>query len=340
MYRQFYKLTGSPFQLSPDPEFFFGSRGHKRALAYLQYGVQQGEGFIAITGDIGAGKTTLARSLLAHLDTSKYVAGQVVSTQMDAGDVLRSVAASFGVTIKGRDKASILFAIEGFLTMAAMQRRRALLIVDEAQNLTLRALEELRMLSNFQVENRALLQSFLIGQPQLRPILQRPELQQLRQRIIASYHLGPIDREETQAYVEHRLKHVGSNGDPRFEPAAFDEIFRITHGIPRRINTLCNRVLLAGSLADKHVLDGSDVLSAAAEIEEELGGYVPPPDVMPTRGAVHQRRGAEPAEESAIFSQLDARLTRVESTVSATANAVRQMVRDVRGEKDELETVR
>jgi hypothetical protein len=190
------------------------------------------------------------------------------------------------------------------------------------------------------VENRALLQSFLIGQPQLRPILQRPELQQLRQRIIASYHLGPIDREETQAYVEHRLKHVGSNGDPRFEPAAFDEIFRITHGIPRRINTLCNRVLLAGSLADKHVLDGSDVLSAAAEIEEELGGYVPPPDVMPTRGAVHQRRGAEPAEESAIFSQLDARLTRVESTVSATANAVRQMVRDVRGEKDELETVR
>lgn len=330
MYEDYYGLQGKPFQLSPDPEFFFGSRGHKRALAYLQYGVYQGEGFIVITGDIGAGKTTLARSLLAHLDTSKFVAGTLVSTQMDAGDVLRSVAAAFGVPSKTRDKAHTLFAIEAFLTMAAIQRKRALLFVDEAQNLTLRAIEELRMLSNFQVENRALLQGFLIGQPQLRQVLQRRELEQLRQRVIASYHLGPMDREETQAYVEHRLKRVGWSGDPRFEASAYDELYAASCGIPRRINTLCNRVMLAGSLAESRAFDGAAVRAAADEIKDELGQ---PPAEQPEVRARPAAAGA--GAEEADAADFGERLKRVEDSVSITMEAVRELARDVRGQKVE-----
>src|SRR6476619_5287159 len=179
MYETFYGLTGKPFQLNPDPAFFFGSRGHKRAFAYLQSGIHQSEGFIVITGDIGAGKTTLVRSLFEHLDRNRLVAAQLVSTQLEADDMLRAVAVA-------------------------------------AQNLTPRAIEELRMLSNFQLADHALLQSFLIGQPELRTMMQGPQMQQLRQRVTASYHLGPLDKSETQAYLEPRLAHVGWKGDPRF----------------------------------------------------------------------------------------------------------------------------
>src|SRR5262245_7090509 len=199
MYEAFYGLTGKPFQLNPDPEFFFASRGHARAYAYLQYGLHQSEGFIVVTGDVGAGKTTLVRSLLKRLDADKVVAAQLVSTQLDAEDMLKAVATAFGVPGRTSEKATLLAHIEAFLVALVPERRRALLIVDEAQNLTPRAVEELRMLSNFQLENRALLQSFLIGQPELRQVLQSAHMQQLRQRVIATYHLGPIDKQETQA---------------------------------------------------------------------------------------------------------------------------------------------
>ncbi len=205
MYESFYGLTGKPFQLNPDPSFYFGSRGHKRAFAYLEYGLYQSEGFIVITGDIGAGKTTIVRSLLEQLDTAKVVAVQLVSTQLDADDMLRAVAAAFGLPVKSGDKATLLASLEAFLCQLAVDKKRALLIVDEAQNLTPRAMEELRMLSNFQFGDQALLQSFLVGQPELRGIMQSPQMQQLRQRVIASYHLGPLDKAETRAYIEHRL---------------------------------------------------------------------------------------------------------------------------------------
>src|SRR5690348_17181785 len=207
MYEDFYKLSGKPFQLNPDPSFFFGSRGHKRAFAYLQYGVYQSEGFIVITGEIGAGKTTIVRNLFEHLDRDRLVAAQIVSTQLDADDMLRSVAVAFGLPIRSVDKATLLASLEAFLCKLAMDRKRALLVVDEAQNLTPRAIEELRMLSDFQLGDQALLQSFLIGQPELREMMQSGEMHQLRQRVIASYHLGPLDKAETQAYVEHRLAH-------------------------------------------------------------------------------------------------------------------------------------
>src|SRR5438445_5057376 len=173
MFEPFYKLSGQPFQLSPDPAFFYASRGHKRAHAYLQYGLYQGEGFITLTGEVGAGKTTLIRSLLQQLDSSKVVAAQLVSTQLDADNLLRAVATAFGVAVTEHDKARLIAQLEAFMLSLVARGRRALLIVDEAQNLAPPAVEELRMLSNFQLGNRALLQSFLVGQPELRRLMRR-----------------------------------------------------------------------------------------------------------------------------------------------------------------------
>jgi putative secretion ATPase (PEP-CTERM system associated) len=333
MYESFYKLTGKPFQLNPDPAFFFGSRGHKRAFAYLQYGIHQSEGFIVITGDIGAGKTTLARNLFEQLDRTKLVAAQLVSTQLDADDMLRTVAMAFGLPVKAVDKASLLASLEAFLCQLAVAGKRALLVVDEAQNLTPRAIEELRMLSNFQLGQQALLQSFLIGQPELRGMMQGPQMQQLRQRVIASYHLGPLDKGETQAYIEHRLAHVGWKGDPRFEPAALDLIHMSSGGIPRQINTLCNRLLLAGFLGEKHVFGVADVQAIAHEISEELG---PETLLAGVRRSAERELTSVPApavvasDDAAVwrghFRDIDERLARVEKTLSSAVRLLQKLL--------------
>ena len=206
MYEQFYGLTSKPFQLNPDPSFYFGSKGHSRAKAYLDYGVQRNEGFIVITGEVGAGKTTLVRGLLESLDSEKTTAANLVTTQVDENDILRLVGAAFGVAVAGATKADMLMALEAYLVNEAKHGRRCLLLVDEAQNLSLRAVEELRMLSNFQLDTQALLQTFLIGQPEFRAILQNPNMHQLRQRVTACCHIGPMDSSETKNYIVHRLK--------------------------------------------------------------------------------------------------------------------------------------
>src|SRR5262245_20897217 len=331
MYESFYALTGKPFQLNPDPEFFFASRGHARAYAYLQYGLHQSEGFIVITGDIGAGKTTLVRSLVKRLDLDRVVAAQLVSTQLDAEDLLKSVATAFGVPARTPDKAQLLAHLEAFLVGLVPQHKRALLIVDEAQNLTQRAVEELRMLSNFQLGDRALLQSFLIGQPELRQVMRSAEMQQLRQRVIASYHLGPIDRPESEAYIEHRLKHVGWKGDPRFDSAAYDAIHTTTTGIPRRINLLCNRVMLAGYLAEKHEVGAADVRTVANEMRQELG-----PETVPS-GVAAASQPARPAAWLPVpigqlhtahtdIAKLEERITRLEKLLHSTVNLVHSLI--------------
>ncbi len=271
MYESHFGLTGAPFLLNPDPSFFFDSRGHSSALAYLKFGLYQAEGFIVVTGDIGAGKTTLVRTLLSDIDNDKVVAAQLVSTQLEAGDLLRSAITAFGIPLKGHTKAELIATLEAYLTLLATQKKRAVLIVDEAQNLSRDAVEELRMLSNFQFGNQALLQSFLIGQPELRDMLLSRSLEQLRQRVIASYHLGPMDREETRRYIEHRLKKVGWTDKPRFDDDAFDEIYQWTSGIPRRINLLCNRLLLATFLANGDDITAADVARVAMEIRAEIG---------------------------------------------------------------------
>ena len=343
MYEPFYHLSGKPFQLSPDPSFFYESRVHRRAYAYLEYGLYQGEGFIVITGEVGAGKTLLVHNLLAHLNADQVVAAHLVSTQLDADDLLRAVAAALGLPATGTDKGSLLAQVEQYLHKLAAANRRALLIVDEAQNLTPKAVEELRMLSNFQLGGRALLQSFLIGQPELRRILQGPDMQQFRQRVIASYHLSPLDRAETQAYIQHRLKQVGWTGDPRIEDSAYDIIFTFTEGIPRRINLVCNRLLLAGFLNEKHVLDAEDAETVASEIEEELGSVGRPGELgeayndgrnhlaEPRQSAAWDEplqgveRTAQPRNDLALDpSQLLARVSRLEKAVSRVLDMLRR----------------
>ncbi|MFN4264342.1 MAG: XrtA/PEP-CTERM system-associated ATPase [Aquabacterium sp.] len=283
MYETYFGFSSPPFLLNPDPSFFFDSKGHSSALSYLKFGLYQAEGFIVITGDIGAGKTTLVRTLLSDIDTEKVVAAQLVSTQLEAGDLLRSAITAFGIPYKGTSKAELIATLEAYLTLLATQKKRAVLIVDEAQNLSRDAIEELRMLSNFQFGNQALLQSFLIGQPELREMLLSRSLEQLRQRVIASYHLGPMDREETRRYVEHRLKKVGWDGEhPKFEDDAFDELYQWTTGTPRRINLLCNRVLLSTFLAGSHEITAAAVARIAMEIRAEIGEAAPAPVYTPS----------------------------------------------------------
>jgi general secretion pathway protein A len=332
MYESFFGLTGKPFQLNPDPSFFYGSRGHKRAFAYLEYGLYQSEGFIVITGDIGAGKTTIVRSLLEQLDSSKVVAVQIVSTQLEADDMLRAVGTAFGLPVRSVDKAILLASLEAFLCELVTAKKRALLVVDEAQNLPPGAIEELRMLSNFQLGDQALLQSFLVGQPELRAMMQSPQMQQLRQRVIASYHLGPLDKGETQGYIEHRLKHVGWKDDPRFDPACFDLIHALTGGIPRRINTLCNRLLLATFLAERHEIATHDVETIANEIGEEVGHESALAQVKVIDGggghvaeSVHSSR-IDPSVWHRHFSQIEERIDRLERTVGASVDLLHRLL--------------
>jgi putative secretion ATPase (PEP-CTERM system associated) len=269
MYEAHYGLTSKPFQLNPDPNFYFASKQHRRAKAYLEYGVSRNEGFIVITGEIGAGKTMVLRSLIEGLHGSNVITGHLVTTQLGAEDTLRMVGAAFGFRVKDVPKSELLITLEAFLISQTSKGKRCLLVVDEAQNLTPRAVEELRMLSNFQFGNQALLQSFLVGQPEFREILQRPEMEQFRQRVAATCHIGPLDLEETQAYIDHRLKCAGSTGKPSFEAGAIDSIFRASQGIPRRINAVCDRVLLAGFLNGKTHLSVADVAEVVQEFEQE-----------------------------------------------------------------------
>ena len=272
MYENFYHFTAMPFQLTPDSRFFFGSKGHSKAIAHLNYGLAQGEGFIIITGEVGAGKTTLVEWLRSQMDVNAYTIARVSTTQVSENDLFRLAMAGFGLADEGLSKAALLQRFEGVLREHQADGRRCLLIVDEAQNLSMPALEELRMLSNITVDGRTSLQTILLGQPQFRRMLASPNLDQLRQRVLTSYHLGPLSQPETQAYIEHRLLAVGWNGDPSWEAGAFEAVFRHTGGIPRRINRLCSRILLYGVLEEAHVITAAVVDSTAVELTQDLEG--------------------------------------------------------------------
>lgn len=293
MYESFYSLRAKPFQLSPDPRFFYNSQTHKRALAYLRYGVQQGEGFIVITGDVGTGKTTLVGTLFRYLQHEKVVVGQVVTTQLHATEFLRMVAKSFGVSHKHPSKGVLLGELESFFRSTAREGRRALLIVDEAQGLPQDSIEELRMLSNFQTGAGMLVQTFLLGQREFRDVMRSEGFEQLRQRVIASYHLRPLDFAETQEYIEHRLLTAGWNGDPKITADVYGRIFEFTRGVPRRINTLCDRLLLYGSLEELHVIDTAAFCAVERDVLEEQGPHSEPAETStafaPTQGTAQLR---------------------------------------------------
>ncbi|TQV76248.1 XrtA/PEP-CTERM system-associated ATPase [Denitrobaculum tricleocarpae] len=275
MYTDFYNLTGLPFQLTPDHRFFYTSQPHKKAVAYVTYGLSKGEGFIVITGEVGAGKTTLMDYFLSSLQGQRLITARVVTTQIEADNLLRLVAASFGLSQEGADKATILKRIEAFLLECHRDGSRPLLIIDEVQSLKHSSLEELRMLSNFQSEHRSLLQIYLVGQPEFRRTLASASLEQLRQRVIATYHLQPLDLDEVRSYIEHRLIQVGWQNDPRIDDSAYPIIYSETAGVPRRINLLCDRLLLASYLEDRHEISAADVEDVVLDMRKE-GAALPP----------------------------------------------------------------
>ena len=271
MYESFFGLSDKPFKLSPDPKFFFASPHQDRAVSYLRYGLSQGEGFIVVTGPIGTGKTTIARSLLASVDDS-IVAAQIATTKLNPDELVRLVAAQFSIDVEGLNKADILKRFEQYLLTLNKQGKRALLVVDEAQNLPAETVEELRMLSNFQLNDKPLFQSFLLGQEELKPIIELPEMEQFRQRIIASCHLKPLDAEQTQGYILHRLKQVGWNENPKLDEDIFQQIADFTKGIPRKINIFADRLFLYAFLEDLHAISQADVAAVIEEMGGELSG--------------------------------------------------------------------
>ncbi len=291
MYADFYGLEGKPFQLTPDHRFFFNSKSHNRAMAYLRYGLEQGEGFIVISGGIGTGKTTLVRNLFEEISDSNIIAAQLVTTQVNPDDMLRMVCASFGLAHEGLNKATLLHNLEAIARASHAEIKQMLLVVDEAQNLPARSIEELRMLSNFQIGDKALVQTFLLGQDEFKHTLQSPGMEQVRQRIIASYHLEPLSDEETEKYILHRLQTVNWKGDPGFAEGVFRNIHEFTGGVPRRINAMCDRLLLFGCLEELHTLDQEAVTSVREQLEQEVSFH--PADnnkEEPTRTNVSQLR--------------------------------------------------
>ncbi|OQW47439.1 MAG: general secretion pathway protein GspA [Proteobacteria bacterium SG_bin6] len=296
MYDEHYGLSGRPFQLTPDPRFWFESATHRKAMAYLGYGLSQGEGFIVVTGDIGAGKTTLVGHLMATIDRERLHAIKIVSTQIEADDLLRLVATGLEIDTAGLPKAQLLERIERALHAVARSGRRTLLIVDEAQALPVASLEELRMLSNFQAGGHALLQIFLLGQPEFRERLYgNDRLEQLRQRVIATHHLEPMAPDEIEPYMRHRLKLVGWSDRPRFTADAFAALYAGSGGVPRRLNQLAGRVMLYGAIEGLAVIDGAAVETVIADLAGDAAAVPVQPAPAPAPAPVAP---SEPAPAS------------------------------------------
>jgi general secretion pathway protein A len=272
MYEAYFKFSEAPFQLVPDARYFYASARHKRALDSLKFGLSHGEGFVVVTGDVGAGKTTLIAHLLATLQHSKYVPAAIVSTQVGADDLLHMVADSFGLSHEGATKAVVLTRLQTHFERLAAQKGVPLIVVDEAQNLPMESLEELRMLSNFRFGHKSSLLTVLIGQPQFSDKMADPNLLQLRQRVVASYHLGPLAPEETIHYIQHRLTRVGWTDNPKIAEDVYVAVHNATGGVPRLINLLFSRTLLHVYLEERQEMSAQDVELVAEDMFTELQG--------------------------------------------------------------------
>ncbi len=342
MFDDFYGLTARPFQLTPDPAFYFESGTHRKALSYLGYGLAQGEGFIVITGEVGAGKSTLVAHLMGRIDKEQMTVGQIVTSKLDAEELVHVVAQSFGIEVDGHDKASALGAIEGFLHDEARAGRRTLLVVDESQNLSVDALEELRMFSNFQLGAHPLLQVLLLGQPEFRQTLQaHPDLEQLRQRVIAAHHLEAMEPVEIQPYIMHRLECVGYDGNPSIDQRVFSELHNATGGIPRKVNQVFTRLLLLGAVEQRTRIDNAMLSAVLKEMEADRAfpeagpGPMPKPSPAPVpvqikhsestfsqpEPAQADKRAIDPALVENLLAERDTQIAELQQAVVEVSQA-------------------
>ena len=334
MFDDFYGLTGRPFQLTPDPTFYFESLTHRKALSYLSYGLAQGEGFVVITGEVGAGKSTLVAHLMATIDPARLTAAQIVTSKLDGEELVHVVAQAFGLIVDGHDKASALGAIEAFLHDEARSGRRCLLVVDESQNLEIDALEELRMLSNFQLGAHPLLQTLLLGQPEFRDTIQdHPQLEQLRQRVIAAHHLEAMELGEVQPYIEHRLKCVGWSGNPKFDQRVFTGLYEASGGVPRRINQICNRLMLLGAVEQRSRIDGAMLSQVLDELE--LDGTLqlkkiaaPEPATVAAQTGVAVAAAAPVPVDGVAMAQLQSLLAERDAQIAELQQAVIELANE------------
>lgn len=271
MYLEFYKLREHPFNVTSDPGFLFLSATHTEALNHLRYGIEQRKGFLAITGEIGCGKTTLCRALLNRLDSRTKVA-LILNSVLPETQLLEAIVEDFGITAEKRTKGALIKKINRFLLDQVSHGNNAVLIIDEAQNMRASALETVRMLSNLETEKEKLLQIVLVGQPQLKDKLDSPELVQLKQRLAVRFHVRALNRAEVGEYIRHRLSVAGSNGSLAFDDGAVDAVYSYTGGVPRLINILADRALLKGFVKELFAIDGEHVRRCIGEIEGERLG--------------------------------------------------------------------
>lgn len=336
MYERFYRLRERPFALTPDPDYLYPSRVHSEALNYLRYGIESHAGFIVITGAIGSGKTTLLQTLLRGLDNQTTVA-RVMNTLLDPRELIEAAMIDLGLDPEGKSKPAMLRQFGEFLVSERVAGRLVLLVIDEAQNLTLPALEEIRMLSNLETEKSKLIQIILIGQPDLRDKLDRPELEQLRQRVTVSYHLDPLDAEETAHYVNHRLARAAIGAPLMFTRDVTDPIHARSAGVPRLINVIADATLVFGYGEEKYEIDAPLVDEVIADLDatgvlgprsnaERHDAIVPAapqarpapvPVANPAAAAAAARLEQESADRARALAAREQRLSRREQEIGA-----------------------
>lgn len=318
MYQEFYNFTGKPFQLIPDINCLFASRGHMQALAYFNYGLEQGEGFVTVTGEIGAGKTTLIHALLSELDGKNVIVKSMVAANLDSTGVLEMIASVFDLPHKDMSKVVLLKTIETHFLECREQGNTILLVVDEAQTLNADALEELRILSNLEDNGRAVMQVFLVGQAELRTTILSKEFEHLRQRIIASYHLDSLNEAETKDYIKYRLESVGWNNNPSITREVYNELHRWSGGIPRRINLLCDRLFVYAYLEEKSKLTKRDIMIVVKDMNKELGGER-------TNEFLHSVAGTSKSQEVDVIldgSDINSRLDKIEQKLDLLLDSI------------------
>ena len=303
MYTSYFGLTCNPFQLTPDPEFLFLAKDHKRALTYLNYGIMSNTGFILVTGEVGTGKTTLIRKIIKEIRRDIKLA-RVSNTLVNSEQLISMINDDFGIDTKGKDKTQMLRDLADFIIDQYAKGNRTTLIIDEAQNLTPELLEEIRLLSNLETDKTKLLQIILLGQPELKNKLAVPELRQLRQRISISCHINPLDRREIEEYIYHRLEIAGNRKAVTFQDDALDALHKYTRGTPRLINIFCDFLLLSLFSSGTKEITSKLVREVSADLDSE------------SRYWVDTEHEATSSNDSDMLLSLINRLDRIESVVA------------------------
>ena len=266
-YLHFYGLKEAPFTISPNPRFLYLSAKHREALNHLLYGIRERRGFVQLTGEVGAGKTTLCRALLEQLPPDQFSTALILNPVLNPDQMMAAIATEFGLNVRGKNKFEILQILNHFLLEEMAKGRDVVLIIDEAQNLTNDLLEQVRLISNLETDDRKLLQIVLMGQPELRDRLNEPSLRQLRQRITVRYHLSALRFSEVKDYIRHRLQVSGANGAPYFSMGAVWRVFNYSGGIPRLVNAACDKCLLAGWVSQREGINFGVASRAVRELE-------------------------------------------------------------------------